>query len=436
MASSALVLVLFVTFFLFLSIGVPLASALLFSSVIVVFIDPGLHLVIVPMRMFSGINNFLLLAIPGFMFAALLMNRIGVTNDIVKISDLLVGRIRGGLAHINVVASMLMGGISGSATADVAGVGSILIPTMKKRGYGSGFAAAITASSSAIGTIIPPSILMIVYGATANISVGTLFVAGYVPGILVAIQQIAVCYYYAKKVDLPKDQSNRSWKEVFIILIRGLIPASIMLVIIGGIVFGIMTATEAAAVSAVYVSILGILVYRKLTFEMLFKVAIETTRLTAVVMFCVGSATLFGWLMTYLQILDVASGIIENFATRPTIFLLFSAFLFIVLGTFMDPVPAILIFVPVLAPITIKLNIDPILLGVLIVMTLAIGRITPPYGISLLLACSIAEIPISKALTWSFILFSGFCLILLLIIFLPEVSLFLPKLLMPEAMNY
>tara|TARA_Y100000590_G_scaffold465099_1_gene636399 strand:+ start:75937 stop:77241 length:1305 start_codon:yes stop_codon:yes gene_type:complete len=434
MASSALIIILFLTFFLFLSIGVPLASALLFSSIIVVLIDPGLHLVIVPMRMYSGINNFLLLAIPGFMFAALLMNRIGVTNDIVKLSDLLVGRIRGGLAHINVLASMLMGGISGSATADVAGIGSILIPTMKKRGFGSGFAAAITASSSAIGSIIPPSILMIVYGATANISIGALFIAGYIPGILVALQQIVVSYIYSKKAGLAKDETKWTWEEIGKITFRGLIPLSVFLIIIGGIVFGIMTATEAAAVSAVYVCILGFFVYNTLTYKMLLEVAIETARLTAVVMFCVGTATLFGWLMTYLQILDVSSGVIQSFATGPKVFLFFCAFLFVVLGTFMDPVPAILIFVPVLAPIAIALGVEPILLGIIIVMTLSIGRITPPYGISLLLASSIADIPISKALTWSFILFGGFCMIVCLIILIPEVSLFLPKLLVPDSM--
>ena len=167
---------------------------------------------------------------------------------------------------------------------------------------------------------------------------------------------------------------------------------------------------------------------------MLLEVAIETARLTAVVMFCVGTATLFGWLMTYLQILDVSSGVIQSFATGPKVFLFFCAFLFVVLGTFMDPVPAILIFVPVLAPIAIALGVEPILLGIIIVMTLSIGRITPPYGISLLLASSIADIPLSKALPWSFILFGGFCMIVCLIILIPEVSLFLPKLLVPDSM--
>lgn len=421
--------------FLF-TIGVPLAFALLFASVAVIALDPGLELMVLPLKMYSGINNFLLLAIPGFMFAALMMNRIGVTEDIVKLSDMLVGRIKGGLAHINVVSSMLMGGVSGSSTADVAGIGAILIPTMKEKGYSSGFSAALTAASSSIGSIIPPSILMVIYGASANVSIGALFIAGYIPGILVGLQQLVIAWYYANKYGIDAGTDERlTRREKAKILARGLVPVSVIGVIIGGILTGVMTATESAAVASVYVVLVGIVVYRKMSLGMIMEVAIETAMLTAIVMLCVGTATLFGWLMSFYGILDVAGGLFETYASNPVVFLLFATVLFLLLGTFMDPAPAMLIFVPVLASVAASIGADPLQLGILIIMALAIGKITPPYGISLLLACTIAGIPLSKGLGWTFVFFGTFCALMLAIVFFPGITLWLPGVIAPDLVG-
>lgn len=428
--------VLLAGFVVLFSVGVPLAFSLLLASLATIALDPALDATVVPQRIFGGMNSFLLLAIPGFMFAAIMMNRIGVTRDIVRLSDLLVGRIKGGLAHINVVSSMLMGGVSGSSTADVAGIGAILIPAMREKGYSAGFAASLTAASSSIGSIIPPSILMVIYGASANVSIGALFIAGYLPGILVGVQQIAISWFYAHRhgVDLP-DRTPIPRAERNGILLRGLVPVSVIGVIIGGILTGVMTATESAAVASVYVVAVGIVVYRRMSLSMLMEVAIETAMLTAVVMLCVGTATLFGWLMSFYGILDIAGTWFEAHASNPVLFLLLATLLFLLLGTFMDPAPAMLIFVPVLASVADGIGADPLQLGILIIMALAIGKITPPYGISLLLACTIAKIPLSRGLGWTLVFFCAFCLLLLAIAVLPQLTLWLPRLIAPDLMR-
>jgi tripartite ATP-independent transporter DctM subunit len=435
MSNEIALTILFLSFFFLFSVGVPLGFSLFFSSILTVALDPNLLFLVVPQRIFTGINVELLLSIPGFLFSALMMNRIGITKDIVDLSDLLVGRIRGGLAHINVVSSMLMGGVSGSSTADVAGIGAILIPTMKEKGYSGGFSAAITAASSTIGSVIPPSILMIIYGASAEVSIGALFIAGYVPGILVGLQQLIIAWYYAKKNNLPITKTQYTKKQIAKILIRGLIPVSVIGVIIGGILGGIMTATESAAVASVYVVFVGVFVYRRVSFEALSTVALETAKLTAVVMFCVGTAKIFGWLMQNYGIIDVAGDLLQNYASNSIIFLSFAAIMFLVLGTFMDPAPAMLIFVPILAPIAPTVGVDPLQLGIIIIMTLAIGKITPPYGISILLACTIAKVPLSKGMGWTLVFFGSFCFLILLMIIFPQMTLYLPQVLAPDLMG-
>ncbi|RPJ37310.1 MAG: TRAP transporter large permease [Deltaproteobacteria bacterium] len=416
-------------------LGVPLAVALLIPSVALILIDPALSMVVVAMRIYSGIDSFVLLAIPGFMFSAFVMNRIGMTEDIVAISDLLVGRIRGGLGHVNVVSSMLMGGVSGSSTADVAGEGAIIIPVMVEKGYDKGFTAAITAASSTIGNIIPPSILMVIYGATANVSVGALFIAGYIPGILVGLEQLAIAYYYAVKNNIGGQPRGWAEGERKRTLIRGLAPFSVMVVIIGGIVFGVVTSTEAAALAAVWVVVLDLFVYRKLSWKIIQEVTLETSLLTAVVMFCVGTATLFGWLMAYYQVIDVTEKVIGYFTYDPHAFLIVVMVLFLILGTFMDPAPAMMIFVPVLVPLAQKLGIHPLHLGIIVVMTMDIGKITPPYGISLLMACSIAKIPLMESMKWAMVFFTAFVILTLAIVFWPDLALFLPRLLVPQFMG-
>ncbi len=407
---------LFGVFVVILLIGAPIAGALMITSAVVIGVDPGLTMAIFPQRLFSGLNNFLMLAVPGFMFAAFLMNRIGVTQDILALASMLLGRFRGGLGHVNVGASVLFGGISGSSTADVAGVGGFLIPAMIKKGFDPGFTAALTGASSIIGSVIPPSILMVIYGASGNVSIGALFVAGYIPGLLIAAQQILIVWYYARKHNLPVETTKYSLPEVLNILARALVPLSVVVVIVGGIRFGVMTATEAAAIGALYIVLLGIFFYRNLTLKVLYETAVQTGVLSAAVMLCVGAATIFGWLLTYYDILGAVSDTIHNLSVNPTAFMFLVAAIFLILGTFLDPAPAMLIFVPVLSPVALSLGIDPVKLGLLVVMTLSIGKITPPYGISLMLACSIAKIPLERSLGWTGIFLAAYSVLLSLII--------------------
>ncbi|MHA3980837.1 TRAP transporter large permease [Halovulum sp. GXIMD14794] len=427
--------ILFGGFLFCLVIGVPISLALLFSGAGVFALEPMLNLVTAPLIMLQAMESFLLLAIPGFMFSALLMNKIGLTDDIVAISDVLVGRIRGGLAQVNVTASMLLGSVSGSSTADVAGLGSILIPVMRRGGYSGGFSVSVTAASSAIGSIIPPSILMVFYGATANVSISALFLAGYIPGLLVGFQQMAISYFYAKKHNVVTERVERTWKEVFLVLIRGLIPISVIFIIIGGIIFGIMTATEAAAVASVYVVLLGLLVYRNLTFSIVLETAIRTAILTGVVMLCVGAGSFFGWVLTFYDVLDFAKELLIEWSVGPTAFLFIVTALFLLLGTFLDPAPAILIFIPVIGPMSVALGVDPVLMGVVIVMALAIGKITPPYGISLMMACAVAKVPLMDSLRWAAVFFVAFGMLLAVLILFPGITLFLPRLVVPEIMS-
>lgn len=434
-AVTIVAIMLFAGFALFLVIGVPVTFGLLFSSASVVALEPALNLVTAPLIILEGMDSFLLLAIPGFMFSALLMNRIGLTDDIIAVSDVLVGRVRGGMAHVNITASMLLGTVSGSSTADVAGLGAILIPIMRKRGYGAGFSVAVTAASSAIGSIIPPSIIMVFYGATANVSITALFLAGYVPGILVGLQQMAIAYYYARKHQIPIDRTKRTFRETMRILARGLVPISVMFIIIGGILFGVMTATEAAAVASVYVVFIGVFFYRALSFSILIEVGTETAILTGVIMLLVGAGAYFGWVMSFYGVLDFATSALIGAQVGPTGFLLIVVMLFLVLGTFMDPGPAILIFIPVLGPMVNTLGADPVLMGVIIVMSLSIGKITPPYGVSLMLACSIAKIPLLDSMRWAAVFFGAFTLLLIALVVWPDITLFLPRLLAPEIMG-
>jgi len=432
MNTGIMLLVMLVTFSILVAIGVSIAFSLLFSSLLVIIIDPYLQLAIVPMRMFSGINNFVLLAIPGFMFAAFLMNRLGITDDIVTVADVMVGYIKGGLAHVNVVASMLFAGVSGSSTADTAGIGAILIPAMNKQGYDRGFSAALTAASSTIGNIIPPSIFMVVYGAIAGISIGGLFLSGIIPGILVGLTQILYSYVYALRHNYGTVRCFPSLKEIFLAIRKGIWIILMIVIIIGGITGGLYTATEAAAISVVYVLLVGLLVYRSITWKKIFEAAIQTAIMTATVLFAVATATLFSWLMSYYNAFDPVADFLIRYSTSSEVFLLYVIGIFVLLGTFMDPVPAMIIVVPIIVPIAEVLGVHGLLLGILVVMALCVGKITPPYGISLLISCAIAEIPISRAIKPTIILFVVFCLVMVIVVFAPELTLVIPRAIMPK----
>jgi tripartite ATP-independent transporter DctM subunit len=423
---------LFGSFAVFLAVGVPISFALFLSSLLVL-VQADLPLAVVTQQMFNGVNAFTLLAIPFFFLAGNLMNAGGISERLIRLAMALVGHIRGGLGHVNIVVSMIFAGLSGSSTADTAGVGSILIPAMLKRGYSVETTVAITAASSTMGVVIPPSILMVIYGATAGASIGALLIGGALPGLLIGLSQIAFTYVLAVIHDYPRESDR--WvgpRATWGALRAALLPMGLPAILIGGIVLGIFTPTEAAAVAAVYGLLITACVYRTLGWRQLGPLFGETVVQFSLVLFCVAGAAIFGWLLAFYRVPDLVKEWVVSLTEDPTMVLLMIVLLFTVLGTFMDAVPAILIFVPIIEPVAAKVGIHPIHLGVVVVMTLAMGLVTPPYGLCLLLACGIARVPVMRVMPMMMILICSILLIILLAAVIPDVVLIVPKLLVPR----
>jgi tripartite ATP-independent transporter DctM subunit len=423
---------LFASFAVFLAIGVPISFALFLSSLLVL-VQADLPLAVVTQQMFNGVNAFPLLAIPFFFLAGNLMNAGGISERLIRLAMALVGHIRGGLGHVNIVVSMIFAGLSGSSTADTAGVGSILIPAMLKRGYSVETTVAITAASSTMGVVIPPSILMVIYGATAGASIGALLIGGALPGFLIGMSQIAFTYVLAVVHDYPRESDSwvgfrgtwNAWRAA-------ILPMGLPAILIGGIVLGVFTPTEAAAVAAVYGLLITVCVYRTLSWRQLVRLFGETVVQFSLVLFCVAGAAIFGWLLAFYRVPDLVREWVVSLTQDPTAVLLMIVLLFTVLGTFMDAVPAILIFVPIIEPVAAKVGIHPIHLGVVVVMTLAMGLVTPPYGLCLLLACGIARVPVMQVMPMMMILICSILVIILLAAVIPDVVLIVPKLLVPR----
>ncbi|MBI2457687.1 MAG: TRAP transporter large permease [candidate division NC10 bacterium] len=423
---------LFGSFAVFLAVGVPISFALFLSSLLVL-VQADLPLAVVTQQMFNGVNAFTLLAIPFFFLAGNLMNAGGISERLIRLAMALVGHIRGGLGHVNIVVSMIFAGLSGSSTADTAGVGSILIPAMLKRGYSVETTVAITAASSTMGVVIPPSILMVIYGATAGASIGALLIGGALPGLLIGLSQIAFTYVLAVVHDYPRESDR--WvgaRATWSALRAALLPMGLPAILIGGIVLGVFTPTEAAAVAAVYGLLITVCVYRTLAWRQLGPLFGETVVQFSLVLFCVAGAAIFGWLLAFYRVPDLVKEWVVSQTEDPTMVLLMIVLLFTVLGTFMDAVPAILIFVPIIEPVATKVGIHPIHLGVVVVMTLAMGLVTPPYGLCLLLACGIARVPVMRVMPMMMILICSILLIILLAALIPDIVLIVPKLLVPR----
>jgi tripartite ATP-independent transporter DctM subunit len=371
--------------------GVPLVFGILsVSFAAVVIFRPGIPWEFFAQTFVSGLDHYSLMAIAFFFFAGELMNYGGITQRLVDFANSLVGHIQGGLAHVTVVTSMFMAGISGSAVADAAAVGSVLIPSMKRSGYSSAFSAAVTETASVIGPIIPPSIPMIIYAVLAEVSVGRMFLGGVFPGILVGFSLMGIIYVLSVRRGYPCGDKptlarvgRTAWQAFF--------PLFAPIVIVGGILGGIFTATEAGAVACFYALIVGGLIFRQLTFKNLWKALLRSAHGTAKVMIIIGSCTVFSWVVADLKISEKAADLIFSISREPwAVLLMLTIFLFIV-GLFLDPTPSLIILVPILLPITIKLGIDPVHFGVLMVINLLIGLCTPPVGFLIYLTASIAD---------------------------------------------
>ncbi len=423
--------ILFPVFIVLVLLRVPVAFALGLACVPVFMLEERLAPQLLMNEMFKSYNAFVLLAVPFFLLAANLMNAAGITDRLVRLSRALVGHLPGGLGHINVVVSMLFAGISGSSTADAAGIGSLLIPQMKKQGYSTSFTVAITACSSVMGVIIPPSILMVVWGGLMSVSIGGLFLAGVVPGVLIALSMMGTVYIYAKIYGYPVyERSNL--REAALAVLQAIPPLMTPVIIVGGIVGGFFTPTEASAIAVLYSLILGGLIYKTVGFRSLPRVFYDSARFAAISLFCIGTASAIGWILAYFKIPQEIVNFLKPFGvgTISTGFIVAGAFLFI--GMFIDAIPAIIILGTVLWPLAEVSQMHPIHFAIIGVISLAFGLVTPPYGLCLLIACAIGEIKVHQALKNVVIVLVPMLLVLLLVILLPDLILALPRWLMPR----
>ena len=352
----------------------------------------------------------------------------GTTRDLINVSKVLVGFLKGGLAYINIVASMLFAGITGSAAADTASIGGILIPAMVKKGYDTDFSVAITATSSTIGIMIPPSIPMVVYGVAASASIGKLFLGGIVPGILVGMALIAVSAVIAKKRNYPRDE-RVSFKEAVIILLKG-IPAMLTIVIIlGGIIFGVFTATEAAGIAALYSFLLGAFYYREIRWRDIPKIIVEVAVVTGQTTLMIATASALAWLFARHNVPAVIGDFLTGITTDRFMLLLLINLWLLFVGTWLDLSPAVIIFTPILLPLVVSCGVDPVHFGVLMVINLGIGLFTPPVGVCLFVACGVAKCSITSVVKAFIPFFVAMVAVLLLITYVPGLVMWLPSLL-------
>lgn len=426
--------ILFIVFGVLVVLRVPVAFALGLACVPVFLIEDRLTPFLLMNEMFKSYNAFVLLAVPFFLMAANIMNSAGITDRLIKLARALVGHLPGGLGHINVVVSMLFAGISGSSTADAAGIGSLLIPQMKKQGFAPSFSVAVTACSSVMGVIIPPSILMVVWGGLMTVSIGGLFLAGVIPGVLVALSQMLTVYVYAKIYNYPI-YSRSTFKEAIIAIFQATLPMMTPAIIVGGIVAGFFTPTEASAIAVMYSLFLGVVIYHTIKIRHIPKILYESARFAAISLFCIGTASAFGWLLAYYKIPLALVDFLKQFGAGPisTGLIVASSFLFI--GMFIDAIPAIIILGTVLWPVAQFAGMHPIHFAIIGVISLAFGLVTPPYGLCLLISCSIGEVELKNALKDVAIILLPMLGVLLVIILFPDLILWLPRMLMPKFVN-
>ena len=425
--------IMFGVFAILILLRIPVSFALGLACIPILLIDPRLTPFLLINEMWKSYNAFILLAVPFFLLAANLMNSSGITERLVSLARATVGHLPGGLGHINVMVSMLFAGISGSSTADAAGIGSLLIPAMKKQGYDTEFSVAITACSSVMGVIIPPSIMMVVWGGLMSVSIGGLFLAGVVPGALIAIFMMGTVLIYAKARDYPIYQ-RASFKEFLQALGKSIFALVTPAIIVGGIVGGLFTPTEASVVAVIYSAILGGLVYRTIGPKEFPKVLYNSARLAAISLFCIGTASAFGWLLAYFRVPQALVDFISGYGTSIATTGFLIALSFLIIGMFIDAIPAIIILGTILLPLAESVGMHPIHFAIIGVISLAFGLVTPPYGLCLLISCSIGEIAVSKALKDVATLLLPLLILLGLTILFPEMILFLPRWLTPQFM--
>jgi C4-dicarboxylate transporter DctM subunit len=412
-----------------MAIGVPIAASLGLASVSALLVQGRLPLTLLPQRIYVGLDSFPLLAAPLFILAGALMETGGISLRITQLAQALVGHIRGGLGMVVVVGTMLFSGISGSSTADTAAIGSVMIPTMVRRGYSPEFATAVVAAAGGMGILIPPCIIMVIYGLLTNTSIAALFLGGVIPGLIMGATVLGATYWMARRQGLPVE-SAFSPRELGRSLRRAgwalLMPAIIM----GGILFGVVTVTEAAVLAVVYGSFVALCIYRELRWRDLPRILAESGVITGLVMFVVGMASVFGWILTSQQVPLAVATAFSAIASSPWFFLLLVNLAYLVIGCVFEVTAALIMTVPILLPVAQSYGIDPVHLGVVVTANMGIGLVTPPIGVCLYVACGISGTSIERVARPLLPFLAVMVGTLLLITYLPGITLILPRLLL------
>jgi tripartite ATP-independent transporter DctM subunit len=418
------------TFFVQMIIGVPLFIALLVTACMgfICIGDPGLFRLMVQ-QFFGGLDIFSLMAIPFFIFAGVLMNASGLTDRLLLVSRALVGHFKGGLGYVNVVASIIFAGVNGSAAADTSALGGILIPAMGKEGYPRAYAAGLTAGSSLIGPIIPPSIFMILYGTMTNTSIGGLFVAGIIPGLILGLAFMAMNAYFAVCRGFPQMQEAFSLSDLIRAGTQGLVALIAPLIIIGGIVLGVMTPTESGAVAVLYVALAGFFWTRELNLRKFWTAVTETCRLTSVIFLIIGAAAIIGWLLSYQRVPQRFAQAVLHFSHSQVLVMIVLSLITFVIGMFMEEVATLVLLTPVFTPIATAAGIDPLHFGIVIILNITIALITPPMGACVYIASAVGQVPLGDLFKniWPFVLVAMG--VVLAIIVFPPLTVMLPRLL-------
>lgn len=421
-------LILFGTLALLLVIGLPVALALAGASLVFLLIESSIPPVVVLHRMINGVDSFPLLAVPFFILAGSLMNHAGITDRIFDFAKALVGWMRGGLGHVNIGASVLFAGMSGAAVADAGGLGTIEIKAMKEGGYDGDFAVGVTAASSTIGPLIPPSLPLVVYGVVSSTSIGQLFAAGLVPGLLMAVALMIMVAWYAHVRGYGRD-SGFAWRVLALTSKRAFLSLLTPIIIVGGILGGLFTPTEAAIAACAYALFLGGVVYRTLGLRKIKAISLDTIETTAIVLLIVAAASIFSWILTSNRVTEMVAELILGHTQNVVLVLLLINIVLLIVGFFMEPVAAITILTPVLLPLVVELGVDPVHFGIMMVLNLMLGLLTPPVGMVLYVLARVADIKFESAVraTMPFLIPLG--TVLLLITYVPTLSMWLPSLL-------
>lgn len=423
------IIVIMTSLVLLILIGLPIAVALavLAAGTMLWAAGPDLLMIFIQ-RFYTGMTSFSLLAIPFFILAGNLMNTGGMTHRIFHTAQVFVGRVRGGLGHVNVVGSMLFSGMSGSAVADSAGLGVVEVKAMRDAGYQPGYAAAITAASSTIGPVVPPSIPFVIYGSLANVSVGALFLAGIVPGILMGLSMMVMIALTARAKGLPKLTERPDFRES-VRTVAGSLPALAMpIFVVGGLLLGWVTPTEAAVIAAAYAAIIGIFVYRELKVSDLPGVLWLTGRQAVQVLIIMAAAAPFSWVLVQQQVPNAVVEALLSLSDRPWVILILINIILLVLGMFIEGIAVMVICMPMLLPLTSQLGIDPVHFGVIVVLNLMIGLITPPVGLCLYTVSQVANVNLVEIIREIWIYLVGLLVVLMLITFIPGIVMWVPAL--------